>query len=141
MGQADEVERHGVESLEFGADGVDGYLIGTCEQDILLVRTHRARSWAITGEGRSDAQTLLAKAPFVVARLAAESGIPVTLVSGAIDAAALPELRRHYAGCFGLPHGPATLDACVANVESLLADRAEEIARVFDAGRHVPESP
>ncbi len=97
--------------------------------------------WAITGEGRSDAQTLLAKAPFVVARLAAESGIPVTLISGAIDATALPELRRHYAGCFGLPHGPATLDACIANAESLLADRAEEIARVFDAGRHAPESP
>jgi len=92
--------------------------------------------WAITGEGRSDAQTLLAKAPFIVARLAAESGIPVTLLSGAIDPAALPELRRHYAGCFGLPHGPATLDACIANAAPLLADRAEEIARVFDAGRH-----
>jgi len=94
--------------------------------------------WAITGEGRSDAQTLLAKAPFVVARLAAESGIPVTLISGAIDPASLPQLRQHYAGCFGLPHGPATLDACIANAASLLADRAEEIARVFDAGRHTP---
>lgn len=92
--------------------------------------------WAITGEGRSDAQTLLAKAPFIVARLAAESGIPVTLISGAVDPAALPELRQYYAGCFGLPHGPATLDACIANAASLLADRAEEIARVFDAGRH-----
>jgi glycerate kinase len=97
--------------------------------------------WAITGEGRSDAQTLLAKAPFIVARLAAESGIPVTLLSGAIDPAALPELRRHYAGCFGLPHGPATLDACIANAATLLADRAEEIARVFDAGRHAPGKP
>ena len=94
--------------------------------------------WAITGEGRSDAQTLLAKAPFIVARLAAESGIPVTLISGAIDPASLPQLRQHYAGCFGLPHGPSTLDACIANAASLLADRAEEIARVFDAGRHAP---
>ena len=94
--------------------------------------------WAITGEGRSDAQTLLAKAPFIVARLAAESGIPVTLISGAIDPASLPQLRQYYAGCFGLPHGPSTLDACIANAASLLADRAEEIARVFDAGRHAP---
>lgn len=97
--------------------------------------------WAITGEGRSDAQTLLAKAPFIVARLAAESGIPVTLISGAIDPASLPGLRRHYAGCFGLPHGPATLDACIANAAALLADRAEEIARVFNAGRHAPGTP
>jgi glycerate kinase len=97
--------------------------------------------WAITGEGRSDAQTLLAKAPFIVARLAAESGIPVTLISGAIDPASLPRLRQYYAGCFGLPHGPSTLDACIANADSLLADRAEEIARVFDAGRHAPGNP
>jgi hypothetical protein len=48
--------------------------------------------WAITGEGRSDRQTLLAKAPFVVAQHAAARGVPVTLVSGAIDPAALAEL-------------------------------------------------
>ncbi len=97
--------------------------------------------WAITGEGRSDAQTLLAKAPFIVAQLAAASGIPVTLISGAIDPASLPQLRRHYAGCFALPHGPATLDACIANAATLLADRAEEIARVFDAGLHTSGTP
>ncbi len=97
--------------------------------------------WAITGEGRSDAQTLLAKAPFIVARLAAASGIPVTLISGAIDPASLPGLRKHYAGCFGLPHGPATLDACIGNAATLLTDRADEVARVFDAGRHAPGNP
>jgi len=90
--------------------------------------------WAITGEGRSDAQTLLAKAPFIVARLAAVESVPVTLISGAIDARALPALREHFAGCFGLPHGPATLDACIAGAASLLEARAEEVARVFAAG-------
>ena len=96
--------------------------------------------WVITGEGRSDAQTLLAKAPFVVAQLAVAHAVPVTLISGAIDAAALPSLRQHFAGCFGLPHGPATLDACIANAAALLADRAEEVARVFAAGRHQREN-
>ena len=43
--------------------------------------------WAITGEGRSDAQTLLRKAPFVVLEHARAHGVPVTLVSGAVDAA------------------------------------------------------
>ena len=90
--------------------------------------------WAITGEGRSDAQTLLAKAPFIVARLAAVESVPVTLISGAIDARALPALREHFTGCFGLPHGPATLDACIAGAASLLEARAEEVARVFAAG-------
>jgi glycerate kinase len=91
--------------------------------------------WAIAGEGRSDAQTMLAKAPFVVAQHACAQRVPVTLISGAIDPAALPLLDRHFAGCFGLPHGPATLDACIVNAAALLEDRAEQVARVFLAGR------
>jgi glycerate kinase len=57
--------------------------------------------WAITGEGRSDRQTLLAKAPFVVAQHAAARGVPVTLVSGAIDPAALAELGVTFAAASG----------------------------------------
>ncbi len=91
--------------------------------------------WAITGEGRSDAQTLLRKAPFVVASHARAYGVPVTLVSGAVDAAALPELGKHFAGCFGLPNGPSTLDECIATAAAMLADRAEQIARVLIAAR------
>ena len=91
--------------------------------------------WAFTGEGRSDAQTLLRKAPFVVAERAAAHAVPVTLVSGAIDARALSALGRQFAGCFALPNGPSTLDECIANAGALLADRAEQIARVLIAGR------
>jgi len=90
--------------------------------------------WAITGEGRSDRQTLLAKAPFVVAQHAAARGVPVTLVSGAIDPAALAELGVHFAGCFGLPHRPASLADCIANAAQWLEERAAEIGRVFQAG-------
>jgi len=94
--------------------------------------------WAITGEGRSDRQTLLAKAPFVVAQHAAARGVPVTLVSGAIDPAALADLGAHFAGCFGLPHGPATLPDSIANAAQLLEERAVEIGRVFQAGHGAP---
>ena len=91
--------------------------------------------WAITGEGRTDRQTLLAKAPFVVAQRAAAARVPVTLVSGAVDAGSLPELARHFAGCFALPNGPATLAECIADAAALLEARAEQAARVFAAGR------
>jgi glycerate kinase len=87
--------------------------------------------WAITGEGRSDAQTLLRKAPFVVAERGAAHSVPVTLISGAVDADALPALGRHFAGCFGVPNGPATLDDCIANAAALLADRAEQVTRLL----------
>lgn len=89
--------------------------------------------WAIAGEGKSDAQTLLGKAPLVVARRAAQAGVPVTLLSGAIDASAIPALAPTFAGCFALPCGPATLEASVAGAAALLADRAEALARLFDS--------
>ncbi len=98
----------------------------------------RGADWAITGEGRTDAQTLLAKAPYVVALHARASGIPVTLLSGAVDTAALPDLSPVFAGCFALPAGPMPLADCVAHADALLADRAEAIARLWAVGRAGP---
>jgi glycerate kinase len=89
--------------------------------------------WAITGEGRSDAQTLLSKGPFVVAQRAKRHGVPVTLISGAVDSRALAELNRHFAGCFGLPNGPASLQECLEHAPAWLADRAEQAARLRSA--------
>ncbi len=91
--------------------------------------------WLITGEGRSDLQTLLGKTPWVVAQRAAGKNVPATLLSGGIDGDALPEFAKHFAGCFALPAGPADLTYCVANAAMLLTDRAEQIARLFDAAR------
>ena len=91
--------------------------------------------WAFTGEGRTDAQTLLRKAPFVVAERARAAGVPITLLSGAVDAAALSELARVFDGCFALPSGPMLLADCIAGAGTLLADRAEQIGRVWNAAR------
>jgi glycerate kinase len=92
-------------------------------------------AWAVTGEGRSDAQTLHSKAPYVVAQRAQRCGVPVALISGAIEPAALPALNRHFAGCFGLASGPATLQDCLDHAAAWLADRTEQAARVFASGR------
>jgi glycerate kinase len=92
-------------------------------------------AWVITGEGRSDAQTLLSKGPAVVAARARAKRVPVSLLSGAIDTAALGELNARFDGCFALPAGPASLDACVRDAASLVADRAEAMARLFAVAR------
>jgi len=86
--------------------------------------------WAITGEGRSDAQTLLGKVPWVVSRHAHAAGVPVSLLSGALDGAALAELAPHFDGCFALPEGPMPLEAAMTDAARLLADRAEQLARL-----------
>jgi glycerate kinase len=91
--------------------------------------------WLITGEGHTDRQTLLGKAPLVAARRAAAKRVPATLISGGIDRSALPELSRHFAGCHSIVFGPTTLEACVTDAAGLLADRAEQLARLFAAAR------
>lgn len=91
--------------------------------------------WLITGEGRSDLQTLLGKTPQVVARRAAAQGVPATLLSGGIERAALPALGEIFAGCFSLVFGPMTLADAIADSTGLLADSAEQIARLLDSVR------
>ena len=91
--------------------------------------------WLITGEGRTDRQTLAGKAPFVVAQRARCAGVAPTLLSGAVDPAALSELGRVFAGCFALPHGPMSLSECLEHAEALLVDRTEQIARLWAAAR------
>jgi glycerate kinase len=92
-----------------------------------------AADWAITGEGRSDAQTRLGKAPWVVAEHARQAGVPVTLLSGAL-AADLAELAAHFDGCFSITPGPLPLEEAMRQTAVLLADRAEQLARLL-AGR------
>jgi glycerate kinase len=101
----------------------------------------RDADWAITGEGRTDRQTLLAKGPYVVAERAQRMGVPITLLSGAVDPGSLAALGAHFAGCFALPPGPATLEACIAHTATWLTDRTEQAARVFGAARSRASPP
>jgi glycerate 2-kinase len=64
--------------------------------------------WLITGEGCSDRQTLQGKAPWVVAQMAHNEGIPVTLLSGEIVPEDLANLTQSFKGtCFSLTSGSA----------------------------------
>jgi glycerate kinase len=91
--------------------------------------------WLITGEGRSDTQTLHGKAPFIAARHARSFGVDSSLLCGAIDAKALPALRQHFSGCFSIVLGPVSLEQAIAQADQLLQASAEQIAAVWHAGR------
>ncbi len=86
--------------------------------------------WLITGEGRSDTQTLHGKAPFIACRHARAAGVPATLLSGGVDSNALPRLSEHFSGCFSPAPGPITLEAAIRDAARLLANEAEQLARV-----------
>ncbi|MDB5786110.1 glycerate kinase [Caballeronia mineralivorans] len=87
-------------------------------------------NWLITGEGRSDVQTLHGKAPFIACQHARAHGVEASLLSGAIDPAALPRLSEHFSGCFSPAPGPITLEIAIRDAATLLANEAEQLARL-----------
>ncbi|WP_034291957.1 glycerate kinase [Herbaspirillum sp. RV1423] len=91
--------------------------------------------WLITGEGRSDAQTLHGKAPFIAAQRARLAGVSTSLLSGGIDRASLAQLQTSFSGCFSIVFGPATLKDAIDNATGLLRDSAEQMTRLWLSGR------
>ena len=74
--------------------------------------------FVMTGEGRSDSQTLQGKLPFKVLEAAKRQNIPVILVSGAIVDRDL--LERHFAGVYAVtPEGMPLAEALRRSAENL----------------------
>jgi len=92
--------------------------------------------WVITGEGKTDTQTLHGKAPVIVAQLALERNVPVTILSGSVDSNSRNGLAELFsAGCFSLAPGPLTLDESIARTAELLESTAFELAQLRRTAR------
>ncbi|NWK76792.1 glycerate kinase [Aquitalea sp. LB_tupeE] len=87
--------------------------------------------WVLTGEGRSDSQTLSGKAPACVATLAKSAGVPVSLLSGAVIADDAGRLAATFNGCYSLCNRPMTLDVAMQEAAHLIASQAEQLARTI----------
>lgn len=87
--------------------------------------------WLITGEGRSDAQTLHGKAPFIASQRARRLGVPTSLLSGGIDRKSLAQLQTGFSGCFSIVFGPGSLEDAIAQAPQLLQASAEQMARLW----------
>lgn len=106
----------------------------TVAELIALKEACAGADWLITGEGRSDVQTLLGKTPFAAAQIARKYGtkhLQATLLSGGIDPAALASLNDVFnGGCFSLVPGPISLDQAVIRGAEFLSNTAEQLARL-----------
>ncbi|MCJ8203916.1 glycerate kinase [Pseudomonas sp. RGM2987] len=85
----------------------------------------------ITGEGRFDAQTLRGKTPFGVARIARERGVPVVVIAGTLGEGYTALYEHGIDAAFALVNGPMTLQEACAEAPRLLAERAQDIARLW----------
>lgn len=90
--------------------------------------------WVITGEGRSDAQTLHGKAPLYVATVARAARVPVSLISGRVDASAWPDLSRLFIDYRALASHAGDVRA-IEEAALRLENAAAELARLRVRGK------
>ncbi|MHA7685761.1 glycerate kinase [Cupriavidus sp. PET2-C1] len=123
-----------------GAAGGLGFALGALGGQLLpgatfvlnalaLAETAASFDWIITGEGRSDSQTLLDKAPAIIARVGRKSGVPVTLVSGSIEHSS--GLEAAFDGCFSIQPGPISLACALERAGELLEAQGRQLATLF----------
>lgn len=89
----------------------------------------------LTGEGRTDAQTAMGKAPMGVADLARQQGLPVICLSGSLGAGAESLLDRGMSALASVPPGPMDLQTCMAEAPELLEAAAARACRLVKVGR------
>jgi glycerate kinase len=83
--------------------------------------------WVMTGEGRSDAQTLQGKLPLKVAQAARSAGAKVALVSGSVDQGALSHLEQEFDLVISAKPDGMDVEQAMGQAESLLAKAVRTI--------------
>jgi glycerate kinase len=92
----------------------------------------RDADWVITGEGRSDNQTVYGKLPIQVATAASETGTKCMLLSGSLGDQ-IEELEERFDGCFSIVNAPASLEACMEQAEKLLEQAVRQLFKLLRA--------
>ncbi|WP_313237039.1 glycerate kinase [Sporosarcina ureae] len=140
---ADETEkRTGVRLHELrgagAAGGSAGALIAYCGArlesgiDVVLESMNFAKhlsssDFIVTGEGKTDRQTLAGKALMGIAKLAKVEGVPVIVISGAIEEAARQELLGWFSELHSLDDGKMSLAELMAYAAELLENKASTV--------------
>ena len=80
----------------------------------------------ITGEGKSDIQTLAGKAPMGIALKAKEYNVPTVLISGVIDEAATNELQQLFAHVISVVGDDITPKESIGDPAKCLQERVQK---------------
>jgi len=86
--------------------------------------------WVVTGEGKTDNQTLSGKLCFTVAETAKRHGVPTVVVSGAVGGD--PDaLLKHFHAAFSIAPGPCTLESAFRDARENLLRSAASLGRLL----------
>ncbi|HEY4600266.1 MAG TPA: glycerate kinase [Cerasibacillus sp.] len=95
--------------------------------DVLqLEKAIKQADLVLTGEGKSDEQTLFGKAPGYVAKLANHYQVPVLLISGSLTGD-LSQLQQMFTGCFSIMQKPMSLDEAMRHSRQLLYEQTKQL--------------
>ncbi len=89
----------------------------------------------LTGEGKTDSQTLQGKAVYGVVRRAAQLSIPVLCVSGSYESSANPLYDLGLDGLLSIIPGPVPLEQALFYADHFLEQTSYAAFRIFMAGR------
>lgn len=89
----------------------------------------------MTGEGRTDAQTAMGKAPVGVADAAAQFNVPVVCLSGGLGEGSEAVLSHGIAALMSIVPGPISLEECMGSGAKLIQDAASRVCRLILLGR------
>lgn len=95
----------------------------------------------ITGEGLTDHQTVMGKAPVGVAAAAAPFGVPVIGLSGGLGQGSEKVLEHGIAALMSIAPGPMALDACMAAAGQLVEEAAARLCRLLRVGQSLNPKP
>ena len=88
----------------------------------------------ITGEGRTDFQTAMGKAPVGVAEVARRHGVPVICLSGGLGDGADDVLDHGIDALVSTVPQPMTLEACMSQGAALVEAAAARVCRLLKVG-------
>ncbi len=84
----------------------------------------------ITGEGKSDQQTLNGKAPIYVSQLAKEYKKPIILISGSVENDN-KELTKNFTSVFSILNAPISVEEAMIHAEELLYNQVVQIMQLI----------
>ena len=85
--------------------------------------------YVITGEGHSDHQTLNGKAPFGIAKLAKQQGVPAVLLSGKVANESILKLKPYFNIILSVAEEQMSTSFAMKHAIDLLFSRAKELAQ------------
>lgn len=88
----------------------------------------------LTGEGRTDFQTVYGKAPIGVAKVAKQHKVPVICLSGGLGKGANDVLEHGIDALLSIASGPMTLGECMEQGAALIEAGAARICRLVKVG-------